>query len=448
MTKASLRPEDFNRVQFLGEVQLSPDGQHVYYDVSYIDQAKNIYRGEIWHTDLTQPTPRRLTSGPGRDSIPRLSPDGKSLAFLSDRSEGGKKQIFWLDLTGPGEARSATTFQGGVNGFVWSPDNRYLVALVETPDEADKATAFALPETSEAKQKREATEQEAKRVGGQPVKFTQAIMRADGRRTLIPADAHVQLWLIDSTGENTARQLTTGAFGAIQPTFSPDGRYLVFVSTRDQQQSDFTSISDLWLIEPHGDLTLRKLTTSFGPATTPRWSPDGKKLALVGHTNPKDGSGLEQPTVWVLDIGETGQAGEPRDVMPRFDYPVANLINTDLRTFGETPLGWSADAQKLYFMASHRGSTRVFELAADGASEPVPLTSAAQHLYAYSFAPQAGSFAFAAAAPNNPVTFLCRVWKRAPRLSKLLTLTKIGCPRLPWACLRNWQYQPPMVPVR
>lgn len=402
--KLPVRPEDLNELRFLGEVQLSPDGRQLYYDVYYINQEKNTYQGEIWQQEIGAKTARRLSGGPRRDSTPRLSPDGRKLAFLSDRGEDGKKQVFVLELDQPGEARPLTWMQNGVNGLVWSGDSRYLAVLVETPDDPAKAVGWSRPETAEARREREAREQEEKRVGGNPVVFNRVKLRADGRRSLLPGDAHVQLWLVDSEAspETEARQLTSGPFNVAQPAFSPDGQKLVFSSTRDQSQVDFTCISDLWLIKPLDEKPEPvKLTASRGPAAQPAFAPDGQRLAFIGHTNPRDGSFLEINRVWVLELGDQGANGEPKCLTADFDYPVANLLNTDVRTSGEVPLGWDNDGQ-VYFIATHGAGTRLFQIPADASRAPQPITGPDRHLYTFSMAPDAGLVAFASADPACP----------------------------------------------
>ncbi len=398
-TKAVLKPEDLTQFKILGEVQISPDARSVYYDVSYIEREKNVYQGEIWQLELGQNyQPRKITGGLGRDSTPRLSPDGKKLAFLSDRN-GGKKQLYLLELDKPGEARSLTGFQAGVNTAIWSPDNRHLVVLAETPDDMEKAKNWPKPESIEARRERETREQEEKRINGKTVTFDRVKMRSDGRRTLLPKDAHTQLWLIDSDSQkDEPRQLTSGPFNVGSPAFSPDGQKLVFSSTRDQHQLDFSCISDLWLIELFADKSEpQKLTESKGPAYNPAFSPDGSKIAYIGHTNPKDGSFLEIPRLWVLELG-----GQGRCLTATFDYPVANLLNTDVRVSSETALNWSADNSEVFFAACHKASLQLFRVAANGQGAPRPFNSAGQQTYNYSFAHQAGQMVYAATSPLDP----------------------------------------------
>lgn len=403
-SRLRVKPEDLNELRFLGEVQLSPDGTQVYYDVFYVNQEKNIYQGEIWQTDTATGKAHQLTSGGSRrDSGPRLSPDGKKLAFLSDRPEDHKKQVFLLEVDRPGEARQLTAFQNGISGLVWSSDSRHLAILAETPDDSAKAALSSRPESNEARRERETREQEEKRIGGNPVTYDRFKVRADGRRSLVPGDAHTQIWLLDTTRpEAEARQLTNGAFGVGQAAFSPDGQRLVFSSTRDRAQADFTCISDLWLIQPFSDnLEMTKLTASRGPATFPAWSPDSQQIAFIGHTNPKDGSFLEIPRVWVLDITGQNVASEPRCLTADFDYMVTNLVGSDMRASSEMPLAWDSDGQ-IYFVATHGSSTQIFAVAAQGNRTPQAITAPGRHLYAYSMTAQAGKIAFGAADPACP----------------------------------------------
>lgn len=402
--KPGLQPEDLTRFKLLGEVQLAPDGRRVFYDIYYVNREKNIYQGEIWQTDLASGRATPLTAGTRRDSTPRLSPDGQKLAFLSDRGEGHKKQLFVLDLTAPGEARQLTELQSGVSRLAWSGDNRYLAVLAETPDDDAKAAVWARPETPEARQTREAKEQEEKRIGGNPVYFNRVKHRADGRRELVPGDAHVQIWLVD--GQDTLvppRQITSGPFNAATPAFSPNGKRLVFSSTRDQHLADFSSTSDLWLIDPfETGAEPRKLTGSQGPAFLPVFSPDGTKLAYLGHQNPKDGSFMELNRLWALDLAENGLAGEARCLTSNFEKPVAQFLNSDLRGGADIAPAWSADGQAVYFAATADSSSQLFRVPATGEGQPTRLAGQEAHIYYFSFAPKENLVAYAKSAPLIP----------------------------------------------
>ena len=99
-----MTPEDLYDFHFLADAQISPDGSRVAYVVRTMDRDDNAYRSGIWLVPADGSSEgARFTAGPGQDAQPRWSPDGKTLAFVSDRDaakrEGKKrkpKNIFVL----------------------------------------------------------------------------------------------------------------------------------------------------------------------------------------------------------------------------------------------------------------------------------------------------------------------------------------------------------------
>ncbi|WP_373523701.1 TolB family protein [Aquiflexum sp.] len=109
-----------------GEVAISPDGELITYSVQTADWIENRFDSEIWMAK-SGGAPFQLTNNPKNSSTsPMFSPDGKWLAFLSDR--GNKAQIYALRLTG-GEAFAITEEEEGVNFFQWHPDGKRLMLL-------------------------------------------------------------------------------------------------------------------------------------------------------------------------------------------------------------------------------------------------------------------------------------------------------------------------------
>src|SRR5690242_20951969 len=112
--------DDLYRLRFVSDPQISPDGGQIVYVVGWVDpDDRTRYRSQLMLApfDGSMP-PRALTSGKHRDSAPRWSPDGCSLAFVSDRDE--RPQLFVLDLRG-GEPKQLTTLKRGAGAAVWSP---------------------------------------------------------------------------------------------------------------------------------------------------------------------------------------------------------------------------------------------------------------------------------------------------------------------------------------
>jgi Tol biopolymer transport system component len=90
-------------------------------------------RSSIWAVAFAGGRPRRLTYGAWSDTRPRFSPDGRSIAFLSDREHEGIPQLLLLPLDG-GEAQQVTSFRRGVLEAEWMPDGRALAVLATDDD--------------------------------------------------------------------------------------------------------------------------------------------------------------------------------------------------------------------------------------------------------------------------------------------------------------------------
>jgi len=119
-TPRTLQPEDLFQVQFVDALTLSPDGTRIVYQVRTVDAEKDTYQSHLWMTPMAGGSPRRLTFGEHKNGGAEFSPDGRWLAFLSDRKDK-KTQIYRLPLDG-GEAERLTDLDGTIGGLEWSPD--------------------------------------------------------------------------------------------------------------------------------------------------------------------------------------------------------------------------------------------------------------------------------------------------------------------------------------
>src|ERR1700716_2646367 len=124
--RRGVAPDDLYRLRCVADAQVSPDGSQVAYSVAWVDRDDHTrYRSQLMLAPFDGASPPRpLTSGHHRDVAPRWSPDGCSIAFLSDR-EADRPQLFLLPLQG-GEPRQLTALRRGAGTPVWSPDGQRL----------------------------------------------------------------------------------------------------------------------------------------------------------------------------------------------------------------------------------------------------------------------------------------------------------------------------------
>ena len=135
-----MRPEDVYALTSVGEPRLSPDGRRVAYTVSRVDEEVNAYRTAIWVAPLDgSAEPRQFTAGERRDGSPRWSPDGRWLAFVSNRDgedeKKAKGQLYVMAADG-GEPRKLTDGKESVESIAWSPDSKRIAFARRVPDEA------------------------------------------------------------------------------------------------------------------------------------------------------------------------------------------------------------------------------------------------------------------------------------------------------------------------
>ena len=114
-----------------GDVQIAPDGQYVAYEVREPNWDDNAFKSEIWIAVTATGENYPLTHSKKSSQGMRWSPDGKRLAFISDRD--GKRQLYLIALRG-GEATPLTSVENGVSSFRWAPDGRRIAFTAAEPE--------------------------------------------------------------------------------------------------------------------------------------------------------------------------------------------------------------------------------------------------------------------------------------------------------------------------
>ena len=237
-----------------GDPQVSANGSHIAYTLSKTDAATKKADTQVWVCDVSGANKRRLTWSGERNASPRWSPDGRSLAFTSDRA--GTPGLFVLPMEG-GEAREVTRYHSAINDIAWSPDGTHIV-FVASVDPAN-------PEGEPLKPGAPA-----------PVRVTS---RIDYKQDVFGylGDVRGQLFVVDvASGER--KQLTSEPYTKNSPRWSPDSRRICAkVSTNNGM------MSHLLILDADGS----NAVTEGGPdgnVSTWEWSPDGSKIAYTGDT--------------------------------------------------------------------------------------------------------------------------------------------------------------------
>ena len=135
--KRVLKPEDFASIRDVDEPNLSPDGKSVAYVVGTVDLKKDKQPRNLWLAKWDGSENRALTFGDNQQTHPRWSPDGKWIAFLSDRGDENENDQLWILSSAGGEAEQLTKEKGSVDDFAWAPDSKRIVLVVHDPDPRD-----------------------------------------------------------------------------------------------------------------------------------------------------------------------------------------------------------------------------------------------------------------------------------------------------------------------
>src|SRR5580704_13355301 len=139
--KPKLTLDEFFDSVDISSLQLSSDGHSLVFMTERADWNQNIYRDDLWlYRDGGAGTLTQLTQS-GHDSAPQWSPDGRWIAFLSERKAGidsgeetadGATQLYLISPAG-GEAFPATSGDETVHAFAWSTDSRTLYFATRIP---------------------------------------------------------------------------------------------------------------------------------------------------------------------------------------------------------------------------------------------------------------------------------------------------------------------------
>ena len=191
-------------------VDVHPDGSQLVFSIL----------GDLYLLPIAGGEAKRITSGTAYDVQPRFSPDGKWIAFASDR--GGLENLWICDRDGKNARQISTDKEHTVNGPAWSPDGSYLIGRKRLTDTSSLGT--------------------------------------------------VELWMWHVKGGDGLQVTKKDEQpDAADPAFSPDGRFIFFSARETRYRYDSNVNNGIWQVKRIDRRTgqSQPLTGEFGGAAVP-----------------------------------------------------------------------------------------------------------------------------------------------------------------------------------
>jgi dipeptidyl aminopeptidase/acylaminoacyl peptidase len=287
-TAKLLTPEASLELRSISDLQFSPDGARVAFVVAEPPKSDRRPR-HIWLYDKKLGSVRQFTFSAKDESFPRWSPDGKEIAFLSNRDD--QQQIYVIRADG-GEAAAVTKGKRSVRSFAWSPDGKKIAFLApdaksDAEEKKDKDKDDALVVDKDEKQPRlwllTLATGEAKALTDAKWEMSEVAWLKTGDRLVVSATDHPE------SDQETHRIFTiSAADGSRHLIFAPHGPFRELQSSPDGatvsyigSRVDGPSPHDLMLLDIDKRATRNLTGASLDRAVTEhRWMKDGSMLAL------------------------------------------------------------------------------------------------------------------------------------------------------------------------
>jgi dipeptidyl aminopeptidase/acylaminoacyl peptidase len=337
LTQAQEQPfsrMDVFDLEWVEHPRVSPDGDHVVYERRGTDVMEDRRTSHLWIVGADGSGHEKLTTREADASNPRWSPGGSKIAFTSSsEAHGTEIYLHWVES---GRTARLTQLENAPSGLSWSPDGNHIAfsahvsepepQLVSPPD-APEGADWAEPPRVETRLNHE----------------------ADGVGVLDYGYDHLFVVPVEGGG---ARQVTSGDYHhSDRPVWTPDGEALIFSANRHDDWERERRDSEIYRVAlDSGEITA--LTDRFGPAHTPRVSPDGETIAYLGYQD-------EVQTYQVTELRVMDADGTDR-----------RTVETGLNR-SVADVAWDEDGEGLYLQYTDEGTIKIAHTSLEGGAETV-----------------------------------------------------------------------------
>jgi dipeptidyl aminopeptidase/acylaminoacyl peptidase len=336
-SKSPFTFEKMMALKRLGEAVPSPDGKWVLFAATDVDLNENTRKSHLWIVPAAGGEARRLNPTPNEEERPRISPDGKRIIFTSKATDPAQ---LWMGDFDPaagkltGGPHQVTQLSTGADSAIWSPDGKNLLFVSsvypDCPDDACNQEREAALKKSKVKAKL----------------FKHLLYR---HWTAYTEFKRSHLFAVSADGEATPHDITPGDHdvppfslgGSDMYAISPDGQEVAYTSNIDEVGATSTN-NEIFLVPISGG-TPRKISTSPGSDSTPRYSPDGKSIAWLSQA--RGGYESDRFTLAIYDR----DAKRIRIATQDFDRWVGSFV-------------WAPNSKTIYFSAEDHGEAPIYRL--------------------------------------------------------------------------------------
>ncbi len=344
--KPGMTAIDMLNVPGLSDPQLSPDGSALAYVFGESDWEANKRINHIWMKRLPDGEAFQMTFGEEGETSPRWSPDSSHIAFLTEREDDERNQIYVISANG-GEARVLTDLDTAPGSLSWAPDGESIYFLAN------------IPKTEEEKKKDE-------------LKDDVFAFDNDWK--------HRHLWQV-TIADGTVTQVTEGDFSINSYDVSRDGETLV-IQRAPSPLLDDSFNSELYVVDIAVN-SWRQLTDNSQREGNGELSPDGSMVLYVSDTN-SHGENYYDRNLFVIPV--TG--GEPQLLLEDMPYSVMDAT-------------WSQEGEAILFSANTGVRSNVFKVGVPS-EELTQLSNGDHALGGWSYLPEIDAHVATVSTATNP----------------------------------------------